>query len=163
MACATIPMARPRRRSPSSQRWRDNQFFLFDGNIALGWRVTRRVSHQDGERMVATGHARPVNDHNGVHIGYQMQQPAPVKNGVPAKPTPALLSAKEMDLIAGQAFAGGQSRTFGRSEVMRLTRTNPWTGKLLPPEDEVERALAKLRAVTPRHLQALHAADALRA
>lgn len=103
--------------------------------------------------MIATGHARPVNDHNGLHVGYQMQQPAPVKNGVPAKPTPALLSSREMDLIAGQAFAHGKSRTHGRSELVRLTRTHPWTGKLLPAEDEVERAVAKLLALTPRHLQ----------
>jgi len=148
------PMPRPKRRSPSSKRWRENQYLLFDGNTALGWRVTRRISLDAGERMLASGHARRVNDHNGVHIGYQLQQPGPVKNGVPAKPTPALLSAREMDLIAGQAFTHGASRTASMTEAQRLTRVHPLTNKLLPPEDEVERAVAKLHALTPRHLQA---------
>lgn len=125
---------------------------LFDGNTALGWRVTRRISQIDGERMVSTGHARHVNDTNGQHIGYQMQQPAPVKNGeVSAKPTPAVLTVHEMDLIAGRAFARGRSRTARMNEVQRLTRVHPLTRKLLPPEDEIERAEAKLRAFTPRH------------
>lgn len=117
--------------------------------------MARRISKADGERMIETGHARHVNDCNGEHIGYQMQQPAPVKNGVPAKPTPALLSAREMDLIAGRAFAHGGSRTSKMSEVQRLTRVHPLSRRVLPPEDEVERAVAKLHALTPRHLQGI--------
>ena len=150
-------MARPKRRSPASKRWRENCFLLFDGNTALGWRVTRRISQDDGERMIETGHARHVNDCNGQHIGYQMQQPAPVKNGeVSARATPAVLSSREMDLIAGRAFQNGKSRTERLSEVQRITRVHPFTHKLLPPEDEVERAAAKLKAFTPRHLQATY-------
>lgn len=145
-----------RRRSPSSRRWREESFLLFDGNIALGWRVTRRISQADGDRMVVTGHARLVNDHNGQHIGYQMQQPSPmVKNGgAIANPTPVMLTVREMDLLAGRGFRFGRSRTEGMNEAQRLTRVHPFTRKLLPPEDEIERAAAKLQAFTPRHLQA---------
>lgn len=151
----TNTMARPRRRSPASQRGR-REFQLFDRNTSLGWRVTRRIGHAQGEKLVDSNYARRVNDCNGEHIGYQLLDPNTIVNeGLPSVLSPVVLTAREMDLIAGQSFEHGRSRTARMSEVQRITRVHPFTRKILPPEDEVERAAAKLMAFTPRHLQAL--------
>lgn len=138
---------RPRRRS------RNDDFLLFDRNTTLGWRVTRRIGYEQGEKLWATGHARRVNDCNGQHIGYQLIQQDKQSDGLPSLLGPVMLTAREMDLIAGTNFKYGKSRTARMSEAERITRLHPLTRRMLPPEDPVERAQAKLKAFVPRHLQ----------
>ena len=150
-------MPRPRRRSPSSQRGR-SEFQLFDRNTSLGWRVTRRIGYEQGEKLVGCGHARHVNDCNGQHIGYQLLDPSAKADGLPSVLSPVVLTAREMDLLAGRAFQYGKSRTKRMAEAQRITRVHPFTRKILPPEDAVELAEEKFKAFTPRHLQ-LAAAD----
>ena len=144
-------MAKPRRRSPNALT-----FPLWLPPTPLGVTVHDYVTVREGDRMVLNGQARLHYDALGNPDGYELMPVAgsKVKNGdASSKPTAALLTVKEMDLVAGQKFRGGRSRTAGRSEKERLTRVHPVTGKPLPPEDEVERAVAKLLALTPRHLQ----------
>jgi hypothetical protein len=142
-------MPRPRRRTPNYD------FVLYDSDISLGYRVNGRISFDCGERMELAGRAvRVYEDVSGKHVGWQKVAERPKTGGAPADPTPELMCEAEMHLVAGQAFVHSRSRTMRlhMNDPRRLTRV--WNGKLLPPEDDVERAVAKLQCLTPRHLQA---------
>ncbi len=130
-------------------------FVLYGGDETLGYRVTSRVSKLEAERMVRNGRAEETVDDAGSKC-YRLLKSAPmaVSNGnAEARPTPAVLSAREMQLIAGRAFRYGKSKTATMPEVMRVTRVHPISRKPLAAEDEIERAVAKLEAFTPAHLK----------
>lgn len=138
-------MARARRRI--------EEFFLYEDEAtrgSLGWRVTRRISREAGERMLVAGHAVQVHDEHGNMVGYHKVDAPLARNGVGANPMPVVLTAREMDLIAGQFFRHGRSKTAGMSEAQRLSRIDPMTRRLLPPEDGIERALARLESYAPK-------------
>jgi hypothetical protein len=122
----------------------NREFHLYATNTTLGWRVIRHTSAEVGESKVAAGLWRRVYESVSLkHVGYQplgadrltdedlhsMQQSS------------ACITADEMELIAGVAFKGSRSMTFGMDEVARTERIT----RGLAPEDEVERAVAKFR------------------
>ena len=102
--------------------------------------------------MVQAGAAELI-ERNGEQV-YQMVSQAVVKNGVAALPVAIVITAREMELVAGQAFKYGKSRTAGMTEEQRLTRVHSLTRKQLPAEDAVERAAAKLQYWQPGRMQA---------
>lgn len=144
-------MAKPRRRSANCET-----FPLYLPPSPLGYTVHDWVTVREGDRLVVNGTAEIQYDGLGFPVGYRLKPVAAgakIQNGADARPVPVMLTVREMDLIAGQKFRRGRSRTAGRTELQRLSRVHPLTKKALPPEDEVERAVAKLHALTPRHLQ----------
>ncbi len=131
-----------------NRRSRCNELILFSENSSLGWRGLRRISFDDGERSVNHGTMRRVYDELGNQIGYQFCAAAPVPTGGSSQPSCVVISNRERELIAFTRFQGSGSETAGMSEARRLERmkqTDPRTGKLLPAEDAVERAMEKLK------------------
>ena len=140
-------------------------FSYYDSNLSLGARVLRRMSESAGRSLVAAGVAIAIEDATGKLIAFQkLEQRQPTGDAVVVKrtlPTMAVISRSEVEALAGRSFKGGEneagvygppgkSRTKGLSEEARMLRM-AWG---LPGEDLVELAEAKLRAFTPRHLQA---------
>lgn len=139
-------MARPNRRSGLQT------LIVFSPETTLGWRVLRRISRAEYETRLAAGEFRPVVDEFGNLIGCQ---PITLRHVTKAGPnTPAseiCISRREMEIFAGTAFRGGRSRTAGLSEQQRMeraSRVHPRTGKLLLPEDAIERVEEKVRLQT---------------
>jgi len=153
-------MPRPQRRSANQ----DYLLYQPKSNTALtGWAVHSRCSKEERDRLVDLGLAVEEPDQFGYPRGYRLlgEQKTVANPGreILSSPTPQLMNVSEIQLIGGQAFRDSKSRTKGLpwDDVRRLTRVSK-NGRALPPEDAVERAIAKLEAVTPRHLQ-LAAAD----
>jgi hypothetical protein len=138
-----MPMARPNRRSGSQT------LIVFSDETTLGWRVLRRISVAEYQRRKSRGEMRPVFDESGNLIGCQ-----PIKvfdQHLTTRSTPAAIIPREVVLLAGTAFRDGRSRTAGLTEQKRMeraSRVHPRTGKLLPPEDAIERVEEKVRLQT---------------
>ena len=136
-------MARPRVRGA-------NRSLLYPANTTLGWRVIRTISRHEGEAAVDAGTMRRVFDEiSGALIGYQLaaEPVRKVDEDLPGLHSSAAISVREMEIVAGTAFRGGQSRTAGMPEELRQLRaakTSPRTGRRLTTEDAVERATAKV-------------------
>lgn len=101
-------------------------------------------------QMVNEGLLRRIFNQRGMLIGFQE-----IRRGDPddrdVKLTTGLhvcaaISARENELNAGTAFRAGASRTAKMSEVQRGQRIHSKTGDVLPAEDSVERAVAKVAA-----------------
>lgn len=108
----------------------------------LGWRVIRHVSGAQGEEMVARGKWREVYDEQNNHVGYQIvaswKSDLEILSG---GPSPNSITKREVEMNAGLY---GRSRTQGMPEESRVARFDSRTGKPLPPEDAIERAVAKV-------------------
>jgi len=117
---------------------------LFKPNATLGWSVSRRIAKAEGERGVERGSFRRVYDAitNGL-LGYQMIGTAEQRGDqdISSQPSSASISMREVLANAGLM---GASRTQGRAEDERARRDER-TGRLLPMEDFIERAAAKVR------------------
>ncbi len=133
-------MSRSRRRAGSQA------FVLYQAGEEM--RPIERCSLRRGEGLVEQGKAVHVVDAQGQHVGFQLRTRDPL-NGTPAVPVATVFSPAEMELVAGQTFKFGRSRTASLSEAERLTRKT-LTGRPLPAEDKVERAAAKLKYWAPR-------------
>lgn len=120
---------------------RFNLFAPYDE--ACDWIRVRRVSFAEGERMCRLGEWSRVNDANNEHAGYEILH-REEWNGYVSSESPRAISASEMALYAGRAFRFGRSRTSGLTEKQRLARRDERTGLPLPPEDVVERIVAKV-------------------
>ena len=122
---------------------RTREFRLYAGNTTLGWRVVQHTSADIGERKVAAGVWQRVYESVSLrHIGYQpLGADRRTDEDLRQMPqTSVCFTAVEMEIIAGAAFSGGRSRTYGKDELARTERI----ARGLAPEDEVERLVAKL-------------------
>ena len=132
-------MARARHRT------RNKQFPLYHSETVHGFREIRRVSAANGHDMTARGLWREVYDSLNNLVGYQVMPSMKDDLQVLSMRSSTAMVARDIVLNAGQAFKGGKSRTAGMTEDQRLTRRHNQTGKVLPPEDAVERVEAKIR------------------
>lgn len=128
-------------RRRNDRRYASGSVPLYDGDTTLGWRVTRAIPVERGERMVAQGVARAVVDEFGRMLGYQWAKPRETVAPESA-PSPVSLTARAMQANAG---AMGESRTATMGERRKTERVHPRSGRRLPPEDYVERARNKVR------------------
>ena len=120
-----------RRRFTSTRK----SFFLYHSETTLGWRVIRMVEFARGDREVARGNWRPVDDPvTGQQIGFQVLSASTARgdHDVPSMHTAAAITAREMVMNCER------SRTFGLSEDQRA--------ELRFPEDRIERVQMKIRA-----------------
>ena len=129
---------------------------MFDLNLeALGPRIVGYIELGHAERRVAQGTARRLYlnlGKNGEEIfaGYQLCEAPKVQE---SRPSSLFLTGREADLIAGQAFVGGQSHTALLNEEERLLRQQSIKknyGRTVALEDDIELANAKLAGMHPR-------------
>src|SRR6185312_17459774 len=76
--------------------------YLFHTDTALGWRRLHVVHPRQGEKKVARGLWRRVQDEAGNHIGYQPLA-VPATRGdldIPSRPSSAAISLREMKINA---------------------------------------------------------------
>ncbi len=99
------------------------------------------VSGAQGEEMMAQGKWRDVYDEAGNHIGYQVIANYKSDSEILSGSTSISITVRECELNAGLR---GKSHTAGMSEEKRMSRRSA-SGKVLPPEDAVERARAKVK------------------
>ena len=118
----------------------NRNFSLWSSETDYGWRVVRQISFVEGEGKVARGEWRRVADTFGNHIGYQALANFKSDEELPSGASSTSINVWECLLNAG---LGGRSRTAGLSEDERISRKTRF-GKPLPPEDDVERAQAKV-------------------
>ena len=135
-------------RGSSSQRRRQRGDVLLFGWSAgeSGWRVTKSITQERFDQLKRRGHQfTPIHEWGTERVlGYQPTNVVGADYELPSRETRGSITSAEMDLIAGQAFTGGRSRTMGLPEELRINRVHPLTGHALPPEDAVERAVGKL-------------------
>jgi hypothetical protein len=123
-------------------------FPVYSADTTLGWRVVIRITREQGERMVEQGSAYRVEDSFGKHIGYQKAGAPQVSDkALPSLASSASITARESEANAGVC---GESLTENMREDKRVNRLHSRTGKVLPAEDMVERARAKVAAFNPR-------------
>lgn len=115
---------------------------LYPPDTALGWRVIRQVTPAEATKKVASGQWREVFDEHGNFWGYQVLANFKTDSDLPSGASSTSITARECELNAG---LGGRSRTMGMIEADRISRRHPKMGKALPPEDAVERAIAKVK------------------
>lgn len=131
---------RPRDRASSKK------FHVYAAETILGWRVVQKASGSRGDEMVARGLWREVCNEQYEHIGYQVLVPGMSKDVImPSQPSSTGIARHEMEVNAGACMSGGGSKTAGLQEDKRISRKHLRSGKVLPPEDVVERIQAKVR------------------
>jgi hypothetical protein len=118
-------------------------------------RIVELATLRRGQRLVRRGVAEEALDWDGKTLCYRLKDDMPnLARALGADgyrpgydgPSNAALTLAEVDAVAGTNFKYGRSRTAGMSEEKRLNRVHPKTHKVLPAEDIVERATAKLQA-----------------
>jgi hypothetical protein len=95
--------------------------------------------------MVAKGMCREVYDAQGNHIGFQFMPGHRDDEVRLSMQSSSGLVPKDIVLNAGRAFKNGKSKTAHLTEEQRVHRVHAKTGKILPPEDAVEKVEAKVR------------------
>lgn len=135
---------RPRVRPRTAAR-----YDLYPPTTTLGWRVIKLVTAAEAQGALEQGLWREVYDEQGNLAGYQIKANFQTDDDLPSGWSSCAISENEMDLNAGAAFKHGRSKTAGMPEDLRVARRHihgkKATGKALPPEDAVERALAKVK------------------
>lgn len=142
--------------SRSQRRNQRGDVLLFQWSAAAsGWRVTKSITDEQFENMRRRGHRfEPIHEWGTNRIvGWQPSNLCGPDQELPSSDTRASITPMEMDLIAGQAFLGGRSKTMGLGEELRINRVHPLTGHALPPEDAVERAVGKLNVFRETRLR----------
>lgn len=121
-----------------------NIFPLWLPETKKQWRVAREVSFASGEAKCASGEWGRVRDAHDNLAGYQVLASSfKSEESLPCGATSTSISVRELLMSAG---CFGKSRTMRMTEEQRLARHAPFDPeKLLPPEDAVERAIAKVR------------------
>jgi hypothetical protein len=119
---------------------------VYSQTTTLGWKQEASISVTRAEAYCSQGIMRRVVNEAGKHIGYQHYISEPQSSDIPGFTSPPAITAREMQIFAGQHFLRGGSRTVGLIEDDRLNRTNQKTGQHLPEEDAVERVVAKVAA-----------------
>jgi hypothetical protein len=123
-------------------------------------KVKRHISLREAERLIAAGSAEPVyDDANAEIIGFRLKDretvraaiAGPVKTfcrpDVGSDASTATLNENECDLVVGQAFEDGKSRTL----TMTAEQIESRAVRFLRGEDFVHLAQVKLDAFRPRY------------
>lgn len=119
--------------------------------VIFAGQYVRRISHAEFARLRDRGRALPITDAQGRLVGCELTNNHPGDGPIPSQPGGPVITAREMELFAGLAFANGKSHTSGLTETQRLeraSRTSMRTGKRMLPEDAIERVAEKVRLQT---------------
>jgi hypothetical protein len=121
---------------------------VYPPETSLGWRVVRMVSPALAAEKLARGVWREVRDEAGGFLGCQILLSCEKEKDLPSRASASAITVRESELNAG---LGGQSRTIGLPEDKRICRHDQY-GHPLPPEDAIERAIAKIHEYGQRRL-----------
>jgi hypothetical protein len=127
----------------ATRRLSENMLPLYPADASRGWRVIRQVPFAKGSEKVAAGEWALLCHTDGTPWYFQIIANFKADADLPASEPTRPITAHESALNAGLF---GQSRTAGMPEDVRLSRHDRYdTDRPLPPEDAVERAMAKTR------------------
>jgi hypothetical protein len=116
---------------------------VYPADVSLGWRIVRQVTPEFAYKKVLDGQWREAFDDCGNFLGCQVIAAIGIDRELSDEEESAsTITAHENRLNAG---LDGRSRTIGMSEDRRITRRHPKTWSALPPEDAIERAIAKVQ------------------
>lgn len=128
----------------------DHSYNLYPPETERYWRVIRIVRFEQAESKVAAGEWRRDFEADGQPC-YRVIPTHEKEKDLPSGRTSVSITARESMLNAfAAAFRDGRSRTVVLTEEQRLSRRDS-RGKALPPEDAVERAVAKVREWPKAH------------
>jgi hypothetical protein len=139
-------ITRDERRAIASERRRaialDRCIDVYSADTSLGYRLVRQVTALYAFNKVAEGQWQEIFDSLGNFRGVKMLAAVKSDQELPSGTSATTITARDKMLFAG---LGGPSRTIGRDENYRITRYSSITGKALPPEDSIERVIAKVQ------------------
>jgi hypothetical protein len=114
---------------------------VYAADTSLGWRIVRKVSAILAYNKVVEGKWVEIFDDIGNFYGVKVVASVTSDQELPSGTSATTITARDAMLQAG---LGGRSQTIGRSEDYRITRYSRVTCKALPPEDRIERVMAKV-------------------
>ncbi len=135
-------------KTSAQRRACDGAISLYPAETSLGWRVIGTTTAPIAAERLARGEWREVYDEHGNFWGYQVLANFTKDEDLPSGASSTSITVRECELNAG---LGGRSRTAGMTEEQRISRKNKF-GKALPPEDAVERAQEKVKAMEAHRL-----------
>ena len=115
---------------------------VYSADTSLGWRIVRKVTALYAFNKVIEGKWVEIFDDIGNFYGVQIIAAVKSDQELPSGSTAATITYLELIRNAGLE---GRSRTMGRDENYRITRYSSVSSKALPPEDNIERAIAKVK------------------
>lgn len=119
----------------------DRSIDVFAADTSLGWRIVRQVSAMYAYQKVTEGKWVEIFDDIGNFYGVKIVAAVKSDQELLSGTSATTVTARDAMLYAG---LGGASQTIGRSEDYRITRYSRVTCKALPPEDRIERVMAKV-------------------
>jgi hypothetical protein len=114
---------------------------VYAADTSRGWRIVRKVTALYAFDRVVEGKWQEIFDGMGNFHGVKILAAVKSDQELPSGTSATTITARDAQLFAG---LGGKSQTIGRSEEFRLTRASRTTCKALPPEDHIERVMAKV-------------------
>jgi hypothetical protein len=124
----------------SQRRACKGEISLYPAETSLGWRVIGTTNSGAATEKLANGEWREVYDEYGNFWGYQVLATFKKDEDLVSGATSTSITVSECLLNAG---LGGRSRTARLPEEKKIARRDRW-GHALPPEDAIERAVAKV-------------------
>lgn len=115
---------------------------VYAADVSRGWRIVRQVTPEFAFRKVNEGKWREQFDEFGNFFGVQVIAAVKTDQELPSGTSATTITARDSMVYAGLA---GRSRTMGMSEDRRIGRYSHVTGNALPPEDRIERVIAKVQ------------------
>lgn len=133
-----MTMSRSDRRSARGERCVD----VYSAEMSCGWRIIRQVTARYAYDKVIEGRWRELFDDLGNFLGVQVVNALKTDQDLPSGTSATTITARDSMLFAG---LGGPSRTITMNEDARISRFNAKTCRALPPEDHIERVIAKVQ------------------
>jgi hypothetical protein len=124
---------------------------LYPVDASRGWRVIRYVNFAKGLERAAKGEWALRNDEQGNPWYFQIVASFKTDQDLPSGATSSSITSRECMLNAGViekrngVILGAKSRTMRMTEDERLSQPKRPNGRVPPPEDAIERAIAKVR------------------
>lgn len=114
---------------------------VYPADESRKWRAIRKVTPLYAWDKVSRGLWSELFDDFGNFYGVQILAIVKTDKDLPSGATATTITAADSKLCAGLS---GPSRTLGLTEEGRITRFHSVTCRPLPPEDRIERAIAKV-------------------
>lgn len=115
---------------------------VYAADVSRGWRVVRQVTPEVAYRKVLEGKWSEQFDAIGNFFGVQVVAAVKTDQELPSGTSATTITARDSMVFAGLA---GPSRTIGMNEDRRIGRYSAVTCSALPPEDRIERVIAKVQ------------------
>jgi hypothetical protein len=127
--------------SRSRRRIYDGFVYLYAADTSQGWAVHRMITTEQGLGLVERGNADVYEDEYGIY--FQMRANFKLDEDMPeGEISKTYIHASESKMNAGLS---GESRTIRLNEAMRMSQPLRPGGHRPPPEDDIEKAIEKVK------------------